>query len=500
MSKARPHASFRDAAALLERGRFHDAAKMARECVTRDPRDANSWQIIGMAAKSRGRFDEAIAAFESLVNIMKRDARAWCQLGSAQTYAGLFDEADATFATALSLSPNFGRALAGRAEMLQRKGDSAAALVAIEPVIASGDALPEDQWMLASIQLGNGDAAACVATCERILAAGELRPPTERKTHFLLGKAHDKLGDEDAAFSAWTAGNEHGLPPGSPATRPAKVADDFDHEVRRLIEVFPEVPPPGIQYGRNNDDRPVMVVGAPRSGSTLIEQIIDAHPLGCGIGEVPTFPEAMSKLSATFAKGRVFPDWVPNVNRRGLDRASASYTDGIARARRTEKRDATRIVDKNLLNLSLVGLAATMMPNARFILCHRDAIENGLSVWMNDLSPVGFPWSGDLVAIGRRMAATEKLIAHWERVLGDRVIRVEYKAMVDDVETETRRILEYLDLPWDDACLRFHESGRNVTTLSFEQVRQPIYRTALSRSERYAAHLTPMRDAYDTAS
>lgn len=478
--------SIDQAVALLEHGRLFDAQAAGEAILAASPRDPNALQLLGMVASRRGRFVEAAGHFRVLTEVAPLEPVSWCRLGSAEMYGARFEEAAAAFEQALAVRPGFELAIRGLAELAERSGDPASGLERLVPLIEGGGPVSPDTALLhASLLVAAKRPDEARRVAEDAARRPDAAPMVRRKLLFTLGRAAHRDGDVEAAAAAWTRANAIGARPFD--------ADAHDREIDAIIERFASAPDRG--RSRATSEAPLLVVGMPRSGSTLVEQILDAHPKTAGTGESTALPEAMSPLSQAHAAERPFPAWWSDVPPADMTQAGAAYVAGLESlgpSDRAVRRATTRLVDKNLLNLTLLGAVAELVPNARFVICRRDPVDLGFSCWQNDLSPVGFPWSGDLEAIGRFTAAAERLIEHWPGVLGDRCLVVEYEALVADPEPWTRRLIEHAGLEWDDACLRPHESGRAVTTLSYDQVRQPIYRTAVRRSARYAAALAPL--------
>lgn len=485
----------------MERGRLLDALDAARRLLVTRPRDPDVRQLLGMIAGRRHRFDEAIEHFQRLAELVPGDPLARCRLGMSAMYAGRFDEAAAAFDAALELRPGFPAAIRGRAELLERTGEPAAALEELAPLLGDPASAGEPGTRLLHAQL----LAAAGRFAEAALLAAEatdepgLPTPFRRKLHFIRGRSLDRLGPDRAAEAAeaWTLANAAGGMPFDAAghTRDAEaIMAGFSAE--RVADSAPR--------SRAISDRPLLVVGMPRSGSTLVEQVLDAHPEACGVGETTAMPEVMADLAREHADEAAprFPAWWDRVCSARLTQAGVDYLrrlDGLPVAAATPAGGRSRIVDKNLLNLPLVGAIAEMLPHARFVICRRDPVDNGFSCWINDLAPVGFPWAGDPAAIGVVAGVAEQLTRHWQRTLPDRVLVVDYERFVAAPEQGSRELLEFAGLPWDPVVLRFHETGRAVTTLSYDQVRRPIYRSSVRRSDRYRPFLGPMIDAMRAA-
>jgi hypothetical protein len=483
MPPARRKDEIEHARAALERGELAQAEAICRRIVAKDKSDPNAWQILGLVANRRGWFDKAAPCFEQIVRLLPNDPMAHCQLASARMHQGRFDDARAGFDRALALNGSFAPALRGKAELLERAGDAAAAHALLAPLATRPSGPPDAETSLVFAQLTTrlGRPAETIPIVEGALARANVQPITRRKLLFALGRAFERVGRHDDAFTAWAKAN-------ATASRPYARAE-AETRTNRLIELFS---PPRIETlprAGGSSDVPVFVVGMPRSGSTLIEQIIDAHPQAFGAGELTAFTDLVASMPQTIGSAKRYPDWIEDIPAKAIDRLARPYVAHVT----TLAPGAVRVADKNLLNHIHVGLISLLLPQARVIHCRRDPVETGFSCFANDLSPVGFPWSGDLADIAHYASCCDRLMRQWLASLDLAQLVVQYEELVDDQERVSRRIIEFCGLPWDDRCLRFHETGRAVTTLSYDQVRRPIYRSALKASAPYAKHLAALR-------
>jgi hypothetical protein len=234
---------------------------------------------------------------------------------------------------------------------------------------------------------------------------------------------------------------------------------------------------------------PVFVVGMPRSGTTLIEQILASHPKVFGAGEIRDFGRLMATLHA--ADGSEFPEFVGRLTTDQIRALGATYIQAI----RPLAPSAERIVDKMPSNFHNVGLIYLALPNARIIHARRDPRDIALSAFQSCFID-GHEFTYDLAELGRYIRAYEMLMQHWQRVLPQHaILEVQYEKLVDRLDDEARRIIDFCRLDWDDACLSFHKTQRPVHTASVNQVRQPIYRSSVGRWRHYEPFLQPLLDA-----
>jgi hypothetical protein len=237
--------------------------------------------------------------------------------------------------------------------------------------------------------------------------------------------------------------------------------------------------------GRGDPDpAPIFVVGLPRSGSTLIEQILASHSLVEATHELPEVGRLIQQLNRERRDRVAYPEAVRDLADDAWAALGRSY---LARSRQY-RGNAPRFVDKNPNNFASIGLLSLILPNAKFINARRHPLDTCLSCY-RQLFARGQPFTYDLVELGEYYLQYDRMMAHWHAVLPERVLDVQYEAVVADQGRQTRRLLEFCGLPWEDACLRYHETQRAIRTASSEQVRLPIYTTSIGTWRNYAREL-----------
>jgi tetratricopeptide (TPR) repeat protein len=307
-----------------------------------------------------------------------------------------------------------------------------------------------------------------IGAMERLLTAG-IAYRDRLLLHFALGKAHMEAGDEDAALAHWHEGN-----------RMKRAIIDYDSEAALAAMRGAMTATAGAaSRTASRSQCPVFIVGMPRSGSSLIEQILAAHPEVHGGGE-------LLQLRALFEEGLPPPG--------GAGAAGAARRLAQAALGRLRRRAGTarRVIDKDLANFLHVGTIHRLFPRARIIHCRRDPLDTCFSIYTKLFSGnLGFAY--ELGELGRYYCGYRDLMAHWRSVLPATVLlEVDYELLVAAPERETRRLLAFLGLPWDPACAASHESARTVRTSSSLQVRQPVYRSSVGRAAALRRHLEPL--------
>jgi len=479
-----------EAARLLSAGHVDAARQRCRAILEKDRRNVRANWILAYAAHLAGDLTEAATHAQRCITLRPAEARHHALLGEIRTTQGKYRQAIDCYRKALRADGRFMPALAGKAEVQRRRNDLEAARATLEATVEAGreDAAVATVWTRICAQANRPEDGIPVA--ERHLGDG-VSHEIGRGLHFALAKAHEAAGRFDDAAAAYGSAN-------------ALSRRDYDHaaDVRRtdqLIELFTAERIAALPRPAEPSELPVFIVGMLRSGSTLIEQIIDAHPRAAGIGESTALQRIAGELNAeSVAAGHVagWPDCVRFLEPSDVETRAAEYL-GLVRAE-AGSGTVDRIADKQLGNALLLGLIACLFPAGRVIHARRRPLDTCLSCWTEKMPPGTNAFTSDLRSMGLAYREHHRLMDHWAEVLpavGLAWHAVDYEALVGDQEAESRRLIEFCGLPWDDRCLRFHESGRIVLTLSSAQVARPIYGSSVGRADRFGAALDPLREA-----
>jgi tetratricopeptide (TPR) repeat protein len=475
------------AAALARAGRWDEAADAWGRATALAPGHAVAHRGLADALGALGRHEAAAGAYQKALALDPADFAACCGLGQALQDAGRYDEAVAAFRRALGLRPPGVDAYIALAGSLRELGESADALAALDRALAIDPASARAWYVRSLVKTFSADDPD-IGRMQALLARADARGLGDQdrlELEFALGKAWMDAGDADRAFDHLAAGNRR-----KRAGFAYDVQDDIDRLNGAAAAFSPELMR-RLRGGGAPSERPVFIVGMPRSGSTLIEQILASHPDIHGAGELTLLDEALNRVLGPGA-GR--GDWAaraPKLNAGDLAAVGRAYVEGLA----TIAPGASRVVDKMPFNFRHAGLIAVALPNARIIHCRRDPIDTCLSCYAHNFVE-GVDFAYDLRELGRYHLAYQRLMGHWRALLpAERFIEVDYEAVVGDLEREARRLIGFCGLAWDDACLAFHRTRRDIRTASAGQARQPIYRTSLERWKPYQAHLGPLIEA-----
>ncbi|TPN37647.1 tetratricopeptide repeat-containing sulfotransferase family protein [Mesorhizobium sp. B1-1-6] len=433
---------------LKQLGQFEGAEEIYRGTVARNPFHFRARIGLAETLQEAGRLDEALAVFREALSIRPKDAELLHGLGVGLMEKGELDEAADLFRQALAADPGMARAWLMLTQVKRQK-ERDPELTGMEAQHAK--ALPDS---LARMQLAFG-----------------------------LGKVNDDLKDYNRAFDYFAEGNairRKGIDYDAEKTR-------AEFEAMKTVfdrDFFQKHRPSPI-----SDDTPIFVVGLPRSGTTLVEQIIASHPQVYGAGELGILKTAVGRqFPATMPGG--FPWGVSDIPDTDFAEAGRAYLD-MLHARYPHMRHVT---DKMPGNFLLVGFIHMMMPKARIIHCARDAAATCLSIYKVHFRGDSHRYGYDLGELADFHNLYTDIMAHWHKVLPGVVHDVRYEDFVADQEGQSRALINYLGLPWDDAVLSFHQTDRPVRTASAAQVRQPMYQGSVDLWKRYGDRLKPLLD------
>lgn len=349
----------------------------------------------------------------------------------------------------------------------------------LAPIIASNKRhLPDvtQAWARVLLQRKRFDELqSCVA--DTLADLGTTLPEARRALWYLRAKAYDRSGQFDAAMDAAVRANQIGEMDFDPAIFKRQSLALAEQWTRQRMSRFPQ--------SRCTSEIPVFVAGMPRSGTSLIDQVIDAHPLAAGVGELNTIEKFARQLEATVLPGVEPPACFGAIQADEWTRKANEYVTLIT----AQSPHAQRIVNKALGNNRLLGMIASLFPKTRIIHALRDPRDTAISCLMGGFNNRLFPWTTRLEWVACAWQESRRIMDHWKHSLDVPILDVSYERLVQYPQSEFPRIIEFLGLEWDEACTRFHESKRTVRTLSYDQVNRPLYTSSVARHTNYAAAL-----------
>jgi tetratricopeptide (TPR) repeat protein len=472
---------------LMVLARFDAALETFDRVVATTPDYPDAWNNRGNSLKALGRFDEALSSFERAASLSPHEAGLHLNRGLALTDLARFEEALDAFDVALAIDQDYAEAINNRGLVLQYLGRGEEARSAYERALQIAPTMAAAYLNLAAVSKFTLDDPR-LAAMEALHDRGDVSDPTGRiQLDFALAKAYEDVGRYGRSFEYLLRGNR---------LHRARIHYDEADELRffdRIEEVFTEDQLHSLKMA---DDRcarqvPIFIVGMPRSGSTLIEQILASHPNVYGAGELAAIRDAIG--SVRNPASAPYPELALNLDPSALRQLASHYFREIGE----RGGGATHVADKLPSNYYYVGLIHAALPGARIIHTVRDPLDTCFSRFAK-LFIDQQAYCYDLVELGRYYRRYESLMMHWRRVLpAGAMIDVHYEDVVNDLEGQARRLIAYCGLDWDDRCLSFYTARRPVKTPSAFQVRQPIYRNAIGRAAPFDQFLGPLKAALE---
>ncbi|MCP4238076.1 MAG: tetratricopeptide repeat protein [Aestuariibacter sp.] len=469
---------------LQQLGRLIDAEQVYRKAIKKQPNFVEAHNNLGNVLVDLERFDDAIRAYRKAVDLKPGHPMLLNNLGNAFQLQGENDKAIKWLNKALDKDPGYGDAYNNLGHAFSDLGDIDQAISAFRKSIELN---PENEIAYRDLAKNHkfseyDDEIRAMETfyCRQGLS-------NEQKMHlaFGLGKAYEDLGEYEKSIETVIEANrlKRGL-----------INFSLDREntlFDQIKQVFSAEFLTAHADTGFHDSTPIFIVGMPRSGTSLVEQILASHPDVFGAGELNELPDIIGSIKSKSQ----FPGFLSEWNAGKYEKTGREY---IARIRKHSD-SAKFITDKLPQNFINIGLIKLILPNARVIHCDRDAMDTCLSIFKNFFSH-GHHYSYEMTELGQYYKLYQNMMKHWATTLPDFIYDLSYEALVTNQEAETRKLLAYCNLPWNDNCLSFHKTRRSVKTASNAQVRQPIYRDSVKLWKRFEEQLKPLKEAIDGAS
>jgi len=466
----------------LSRGETEEGIRILRKAAAADPLNTGPRCQLGDALQNIGRRAEAETAYAEALEIDPHDADALAGLGCVMDTAGRHGEAERLLQKALSQKPGHPVAAFSLVELLELQDRCEEAL----SVLRSRPWSRTPDWAVVAearqlFRLDNLDEAE--ARLAEVVP-DQMDPPVREAALNLRGRILEARGQFGPAFREFEAANR--VQPSR--FNPSAFRDTLD----RLIDFFTPDRLKTLPRTDCDSNRPVFIVGMPRSGSSLVEQMLASHSRVVAGGERLDFFHLPRILSGGLAAYR-WPACLVDFEPGQLSEIANEYLNGCD----APVTGDVRITDKLPANFLNLGLVQLLFPRARVIYCRRDPMDTGLSCFQQNFRYPGMGFAKDLAHIGLYQNGCVRIMEHWRSVLDLSIRTVDYEELVSDPETVARAVVEFLGLEWEAACLRFHESGRVIRTASHQQVKRPIYTSSIGRWRQYREWLGPLRAALD---
>lgn len=424
-------------------GRLIQAEKVYDGILAQAPDQPDAVHLLGLVRMEQDRDEEAVALMERALALFPEAPHFHHNIAGIYRRMGRLEEAEKEFREAIELKPDYGEAYQGLAEMVKFK---------------TGDPL--------------------VAKIDEQLSRDDLSDGIRSYFHFAGGKIHDDLKAYSTAFRHFSDGNRL-------ANRQFD-AKAFRQLVQSIIYTYGPSQLKRSAGAGLDTEVPTFIIGMPRSGTTLVEQILASHSQVFGAGELNEMKRVAAAATQVSAFKTHFPDCMPGVRREEYPRIARLYLDRVREI--AGDPGITRIIDKHPLNFQFVGLIFSLFPNARIIHTVRNPLDTCLSCFFQNFTK-GQDYSFDLEKLGHFYNDYRRLMEHWEMIYPGKIYTIRYEDVIADQENETSRLLEFMGLEFEAGCIDFHKTDRKVSTASFMQVRRPIYQTSQKRWLNYREQL-----------
>jgi tetratricopeptide (TPR) repeat protein len=476
-----------EATRLLQAGRLQDAVQILKRSCQANPEDPETWYLLARTYTRLSKLRHAQSCLEKTIVLQPEHQGARQAYGRILEMLGKHDAALDVYEQLAQFQPGSPDIAGCVARIYTKFGRYEAAWRTIEPIIAKGLGSVDVAMVYARICKYFGHSEGAI----NYLLQGIQHPGTSKqgrtRLRFHLGNLYDSQGEYEKAFSCFSeANNEKGIKFDS---------DLHEKNIGHVIKGFSRSHFQQMPRAENTSEKPVFVVGMPRSGTTLVEQILASHSAVYGGEELYWIPEIGSTLAGNSNTETPYINRIIGFKQPQIEQAAREYLHRLDRL----SPKALRITDKMMMNFMNLGLINLLVPKARVIHCIRDPLDTCLSCYFTEFQE-GNSFTYNLETLGRFYKQYKRLMRHWESVLDISIMTVRYEELVRNQEQITKSMVEFIDLDWEERCLRFHDSGRLVNTASYEQVRQPIYTRSIGRWRHYQGYLEPLKETLETVS
>lgn len=457
--------------------RFRDAEVFLKKVLDIAPDHARAWLDLANVQREMDKFDEAVESARQVLRLAPDNAESHMAYAGAIGMTGAHEEAIEAYQRAIDMAPEKAGAICAMAHHQKTIGHQGDAIASYRRAIAVKPDHAEAYWSLANLKTFRFDDDE-VAAIQKLLRDESLPDVSRAQLHNALGLELEARKDYPSAFRNFEECNSirrlsESYDPVETQTTCDRIIELFDSE---FIAKNAGVPAPDVT--------PILVVGLPRSGSTLIEQILASHSQVDGTHELGDLARAVQSVRRGKSRRSRFPEALAEINREDWQSIGEEYL------RRTElfRSGAPSFVDKNPNNFIYVGVLKLALPNARIINARRHPLDSCFGSF-KQLFASGQPFTYDMTELGEYYLQYQRLMDHWHAVLPGFVLDANYEDVVSDLDGQVARLLDFCGLPSEEACLRFHETDRAVKTASSEQVRRPIYSSSVNLWRNYESHL-----------
>ncbi|GAB2525105.1 tetratricopeptide repeat-containing sulfotransferase family protein [Microbulbifer agarilyticus] len=460
-----------------------DAEALLRAALARAPEFLPALHNLGGLLIQQHKWSAAIEIYLRITELDARNEQAWSTLGHAYARNGEIGPGLESYNKALQLNPESAGIHMSRAHLLKTLGRQQEAIAAYRNATKILPSLGEAYWSLANLKTFTFDKDETSAM-QAQLASGKLNVPTQVHFHFALGKAFEDQKEFSSAWQHYHAGNQ--------LQRSELDYDPVEHQIS-LDKIKAQFTPEFVQQHRGKGSQrhdPIFIVGLPRSGSTLIEQILASHSEVEGTEELPNIAVLAHSTAKYRQDGAVYPATLATLASRDFESYAREY---LLQTKHHRTGTTAQFIDKMPNNFLHIGFIKLMFPNAKIINTRRFPLDSCLGAY-KQLFAKGQNFTYDMLELSEYYQSYCDLMNHWHQLFPGEILDVHYEEHMDNFDAQVRNILDYCELPFEEQCLRYYETERAVKTASSEQVRQPIYRSALGLWKNYANEVTSWQE------
>ena len=461
----------------------HDIAEaMLTKALKLDPTYSLVWANLAQVFSVTGQLDKAKKSFKNILNMEPKNGLIWAEYGTVLTKLANYEEGRDAYLKALEFKPDSPRVHLSLGHVYKTMGEIDNSIDSYKNTILQNNLSGEAYWSLANLKTYSFSENE-IKDMEDTLK-GDMSDIERSQMHFALGKAYEVKKDFDKSFKNYYEGNKvkKGLIKYS--------SDDTTDNTKRILNFFNKENIQKLAKSSTEDRDPIFVLGMPRSGSTLVDQIISSHSKVDGTQELPNIIKIAAELNTNNQNN--YPEVLKELDESELSNLGKDYISETAWARDS----APFFIDKMPNNFIHIGLIKTILPNAKIIDTRRDPMDTCFSCFKQFFAR-GQLFTYSLEDLGNYYTDYIRAMNHWHNVYGKDIYTVHYDNVINETEETIRKLIDYCELPFEKECLEFYNSSRPVKTPSAEQVRQPIYKSGLNYWKNYEKHLLPLKKIID---
>ena len=466
----------------VEREQYQESLPLFVRALQLNPNHTDAMNNMATALKKLLRFEQTLPLYERLLKLFPRSAQVLCDLADAQYHINRLDDAIGSYQKAIKLEPDNKHARVGLGDALESAGKFKQSKLQYLAALRQDKNSPLALSKLLQLREGEIEEK-WVVLAHKLIDSPNIEPEGRIRLNVALGYYYDRQKDYDKAFHHLKSGYD------AQAQKEPFDSDKSTKSINSLIEVLTEEFYQSATFSGNESERPVFILGMPRSGTTLTEQILASHSQVAAGGELSVLLQVAYQAQALSNNKRPYPHCLTDISRFTLAKLATTYLDRLNKV----SSSARMVTDKLPFNFVHVGIIAMLFPNAKIVHCRRHPLDNCLSCYFTSFSDQ-IKFANNLQTLGQYYLDYDRLMTHWHQALPVEIFDLQYEDLISNTEEKVRELLDYCQLDWEDNCLNFYETKRGVRTPSRWQVRQPIYSSSMQRWRHYESHLVPLKE------